>query len=123
MSFNHIGDSGAVAITESLKHLPTMREFDLSYNQIGDEGALTITRALKDRKDFKLFLQINKITKECVSTVTCLKPDVVLEIDNIILDNPTAIDILTINIDDSPFTNNISHSGSAVVLMVQRPSF
>ena len=107
MSFNHIGDSGAVAITESLKHLPTMREFDLSYNQIGDEGAITITRALKDRKDFKLFLQINKITKECVSTVTCLKPDVVFEIDNIILDNATAIDILTINIDNSAFTNNI----------------
>ena len=107
MSFNHIGDSGAVAITESLQHLPTMGEFDLSYNQIGDEGAITITRALKDRKDFKLFLQINKITKECVSTVTCLKPDVVFEIDNIILDNATAIDILTINIDDSAFTNNI----------------
>ena len=107
MSFNHIGDSGAVAITESLKHLPTMREFDLSYNQIGDEGAITITRALKDRKDFKLFLQINKITKECVGTVTCLKPDVVFEIDDIILDNATAIDILTINIDNSAFTNNI----------------
>ena len=108
MSFNHIGDSGAVAITESLnKHLTTMREFDLSYNQIGDEGAITITRALKDRKDFKLFLQINKITKECVSTVTCLKPDFVFEIDNIILDNATAVDILTINIDDSAFTNNI----------------
>ena len=107
MSFNHIGDSGAVAITESLKHLTTMKEFDLSYNQIGDEGAITITRALKDRKAFKLFLQINKITKECVSTVTCLKPDVVLEIDNICLDNATYIDILTINIDNSQFTNDI----------------
>ena len=107
MSFNHIGDSGAIAITESLQHLPTMREFDLSYNQIGDEGAITITRALKDRKDFKLFLQINKITKECVSTVTSLKPDVLLEIDNINLDNATAIDILTINIDDSLYTNDI----------------
>ena len=107
MSFNHIGDSGAVAITESHKYLPTMRELDLSYNQIGDEGAITITRALKDRKDFKLFLQINKITKECVSTVTCLKPDFVFEIDNIKLDNATAIDILTINIDNSAFTNNI----------------
>ena len=107
MSFNHIGDSGAVAITESLKHLPTMREFDLSYNQIGDEGAITITRALKDRKDFKLFLQINKITKECVSTVTCLKPNFVFQIDNVILDNATAVDILTINIDDSAFPNNI----------------
>ena len=107
MSFNHIGDSGAIAITESLKHLTTMREFDLSYNQINDEGAITITRALKDRKAFKLFLQINKITKECVSTVTCLKPDVVLEIDNIHLDNATYIDILTINIDDSPFICDI----------------
>ena len=107
MSFNHIGDSGAIAITESLQHLTIMREFDLSYNQIGDEGAITITRALKDRKDFKLFLQINKITKECVSTVTCLKPDVVFEIDNIKLDNATAVDILTINIDDSLYTNDI----------------
>ena len=107
MSFNHIGDSGAIAITESLQHLTIMKEFDLSYNQIGDEGAITITRALKDRKDFKLFLQINKITKECVSTVTSLKADVLLEIDNINLDNATAIDILTINIDDSLYTNDI----------------
>ena len=105
MSFNHIGDSGAIAITESLKHLTTMREFNLSYNQIGDEGAITITRVLKDRKDFKLFLQINKITKECVSTVTSLKPDVVIDIYNISLDNVTYIDILTINSDDSLYTN------------------
>ena len=105
MSFNHIGDSGAIAITESLQHLPTMREFDLSYNQIGDEGAITITRALKDRKDFKLFLQINKITKECVHIVTSLKPDVVIQIVNISLENVTYIDILTINSDDSLYTN------------------
>ena len=107
MNFNHIGDSGAIAITESLKHLTTMREFDLSYNQIGDEGAITITRALKDRKDFKLFLRINKITKECVNTVTCLKPDIVFEINAISLDSATAVNILTINIDDSAFINNI----------------
>ena len=124
MSFNHIGDSGAIAVTESLKHLPTMREFNLSFNQINDDGALAITRALADKKDLKLLLQINKITKECVSTVTSLKPDIVLEIHDLHLYSACELEILNINIADSAYVhNNIQllsyHSGGTLPLFLK----
>ena len=47
LSYNQIGDTGAVALAEGLKHNGAMTKLYLSYNEIGDDGASAIAEGLK----------------------------------------------------------------------------
>ena len=101
MSFNHIGDSGAMVLAESIHLLINLKKLDLSYNLIGDEGAIAVTRAIKDLQDFEISLWNHRITKEGVSTVTDLKPDMELKVRvlNLMGMSVAMLDILAANID------------------------
>ena len=74
MSFNHIGDDGALSLAESLRHLADLRELDLEWNRIGDKGAIAITRAVMD-KDCQLQIWNHRITENGSRAIVDLKPD------------------------------------------------
>ena len=63
MSYNHIGDIGAVAVAESLRYSTSLRELNLTGNKIGDEGAMAIIRATIARKGLQLHIANHRITE------------------------------------------------------------
>ena len=74
MSYNHIGDSGALSLAESLKNLTHLEQLNLKCNKIGDKGAVAITRAVMD-KDCLLQIWNHRITENGSRVIVDLKPD------------------------------------------------
>ena len=74
MSYNHIGDSGALSLAESLKNLTHLKQLNLKCNKIGDKGAVAITRAVMD-KDCLLQIWNHRITENGSRAIVNLKPD------------------------------------------------
>ena len=75
MSYNHIGDSGALSLAESLKNLTHLKQLNLKCNKIGDRGAVAITRAIMD-KDCLLQIWNHRITENGSRVIVDLKPEV-----------------------------------------------
>ena len=82
MSYNHIGDNGALSLAESLEHLTDLCQLNLKCNRIGDKGAAAVARAIMDKK---CWFQIwnHRITENGRRVISDLKPeaDNVLRID------------------------------------------
>ena len=74
MSYNHIGDSGALSLAESLKNLTHLKQLNLKCNKIGDRGAVAITRAIMD-KDCLLQIWNHRITENGSRVIVDLKPE------------------------------------------------
>ena len=74
MSYNQIGDNGALSLAESLKNSASVRRLDLKCNKIGDKGAMAITRAIMD-KDCQLQIWNHRITEKGSRAIVDLKPD------------------------------------------------
>ena len=54
ISYNHIGDQGAMAIAGVLNH--SLVELDLQNNSLNDEGAIAVAKSMKDfPREFHLF--------------------------------------------------------------------
>ena len=65
LSFNDIGDEGALALAHSIESCLSLHTLNLSCNCVGDDGAMAIVKAIvsKHDKNFSLHLWNNNITK------------------------------------------------------------
>ena len=112
MSYNHIGDSGALSLAESLKQLANLKQLDLKWNKIGDKGAIAIIRAIKDR-DCLLQISNHRITERGSRTIVDLKADADnnFHVLNINSRMSKEAEILLLNMqDDEEESNNIKHA-------------
>jgi Ran GTPase-activating protein (RanGAP) involved in mRNA processing and transport len=65
LTWNKIGDDGAVALAAGLKVNSSLQTLNLTWNKIGDEGAVALAEALKDNKSLQtLALCKNQIGDE-----------------------------------------------------------
>ena len=74
MSYNHIGDSGALSLAESFMNFTHLNDLNLKCNKIGDKGAIAITRAIMG-KDCLLQIWNHRITENGSRVIVDLKPD------------------------------------------------
>ena len=63
LSYNYVGDEGAIALASALVAKPSLIELDLQCNAIGDKGVIAIAKALQDfPSDLQLFLFNDSVT-------------------------------------------------------------
>ena len=76
-----IGDDGAVALAEILKHNATLKQLDIRDNNIGDNGAIALADSLKHNNTVKFIdLSYNKIGEEgIIALVAAIKQNTTLE--------------------------------------------
>lgn len=53
---HNIGDKGAIALAEGLKHNTTVRLIDLSHNKIGEVGIVALVEAIKQNATIELVI-------------------------------------------------------------------
>ena len=102
LSYNRIGDPGAIVLAESLQNLPGLEALDLRCNLIGDEGAITLAKSIKIPK---LRIWNYKISQSGADSIHSHNPAV---------DEPFGILILNYkiisNVERSILANNIQES-------------
>ena len=100
MSYNHIGDSGALSLAESLKNLTHLKKLKLKCNKIGDKGAIAITRAIMG-KDCLLQIWNHRITENGSRVIVDLKPDADDKFHVLNISSSKEAEILLLNMQDN----------------------
>ena len=76
-----IGDAGAIALAEILKHNTTLKQLDIRNNNIGDKGAIALADSLKYNSAVRFIdLSYNKIgEKGIIALATAINQNTTLE--------------------------------------------
>lgn len=74
----NIKDDGAIALATALQHLEKFSFLRMVYSHVRDAGALALFNALKDKKDIRVYLHNNNVSKEVKDQIKTARPDWVI---------------------------------------------
>ena len=104
LSYNRIGDHGAIVLAKSLQNLPGLETLDLRYNFIGDEGAIALAKSIRI-PDLRIWNY--KISQSGADSIHSHNPAIDEPFGILILHPDVEMSILANNIQESPEQSNI----------------